>query len=936
MILLNKPSRNKKFNITFLLFLILNISGYAQEEQIILNKEFKNLSWQSFVSKAELELNVRFFYNIEKLPKVQIKFDPESITMVDLLKNHFATLGFQISIDRNKNIFISKELITTKVISTFFDSYHKIPKLEPESERIIENNEFIQTNLEFISKEVIVGTKKRGLNINQATITGFVRDAITNETIAGATVALADMSKGVATNADGRFNIHLNKGKHNLVISNLGKKEERIELTVLSDGSFDIYLDDQAILLEEAVVSAKKYDRVKGTEMGIEKITAKSVKEIPLVMGEKDIIKVALLLPGIQTVGEGSSGFNVRGSPTDQNLFYINHLPVYNTSHLSGFFSSFNSDAIDEFALYKSNIPVKYGGRLSSIFEITAKQGNKSKYTASGGISPITGRILFEGPIQEDKSSFVIGLRSTYSDWLLKLAKNPDIKESSAKFGDAIANFTFNLGLKDQINLFSYFSYDNMNLANRTNYEYENIGASLHWKHIFNEVNSHDLSLVHSIYNFAEESNELAIASYLHSNKLEHSEIKSNFGINSIDKHLISFGFNSILYKVYRGKYEPLSLESLIDTKDLGKEKGLESALFISDEWKVTPKFSINTGLRYNLYTYLGPQDVNTYIDGLPKNKVNQLQELHFNKNEIVKSYTGLDYRIAGNYLFTDDFSLKLSYNRQHQFIYMLSNSIAISPDYKWKLTDYNTKPIIGDQYAAGLFLNTYVRGKPYELSIEGYYKTAKNLVEIKDGANLIMNEFSEQNTLQGNLDAYGFEFMMRKNSGKLNGWLNYTYSKATVKVDSEYPENQINFGNPYPSNYDKPHALNLVANYRFKRRLSVSGNVVYSTGRPITYPTAIYYQNGIKTLHYSERNEYRIPDYFRIDLSVSIEGNLKKEKLAHGSWTISVYNLTGRKNAYSVYFRYEEARINSYKLSIFGSPIFSVTYNFKLGNYAN
>lgn len=936
--MISNPLKSILFNRIILLSLagFMHLSVYAQEAKIMLSKDYAQLSWTNFVEKAEQEFNLDFYFDTERFPEFNIEMDTWPAALEFLLAKHLNPLGYHFVIDRDNHVFISKDIIKTNLSPEFFKDYYHEDAKEVITDSEKDETSYIQTKKEYVAREIIVGTKKEGYNKTKAIVSGYVKDAISKEGITGATVAISDLSLGVATDENGYFKLNLNLGKHNLIIQHLGSHEEKINVEVLSDGSFEVFLEEEAILLDEAVISAQKYNKVSGTEMGIEKLTAKSVKEIPLVMGERDIVKVALLLPGIQTVGEGSAGFNVRGSPTDQNLFYINHLPIYNTAHLSGFFSAFNSDVIDEFALYKSNIPVKYGGRLSSIFEITAKQGNKEKYTAQGGISPITGRVMAEGPINKGKSSFLVGLRSTYSDWLLKLAKNPDIKNSTANFADAVTNLTLNFGLKDQLNIFTYYSYDQMDLADKTNYEYQNIGVSLHWKHIFNKVNSFDLSAVNSNYHFSEESNELAVASYVHSNKLTHSEIKASVNLNNLIGHKVNFGINSILYNVNRGTYEPLSLESLIDQTDLGKEKGLESAMFVSDEWSITKAIILSMGLRYNWYAYLGPQDISTYLEGLPKTNINFVETLHFDKNEIIKSYGGLDWRVAANYMFNDDFSLKFSYNRQHQYIFMLSNSIAISPDYKWKLTDYNTKPIIGDQFSAGLFMNSFWGGNKFEISLEGYYKNARNVVEIKDGADLIMNEFSEQSTLQGTLDAYGIEFMIKKNSGKLNGWLNYTFSNTSVLVDSEFPENQINFGNPYPSNYDKPHSLNVVANYRFKRRLSISGNVVYSTGRPITYPTAVYYQNGFKTLHYSKRNEYRIPDYFRIDLSLSVEGNLKKKKLAHGSWTFSVYNLIGRKNAYSVYFRYEEGQINGYKLSIFGSPIVSLTYNFKLGNYAD
>jgi len=394
----------------------------------------------------------------------------------------------------------------------------------------------------------------------------------------------------------------------------------------------------------------------------------------------------------------------------------------------------------------------------------------------------------------------------------------------------------------------------------------------------------------------------------------------------------INFGVNSIFYNINRGQYDPLDSESLIAPTDIGKENGIETGLFVSDEWRISQDLTLNGGLRFNLFNYLGPQEVYTYPDDFPKTPESIVDTLYFKDYENVKTYSGLDWRIGMNYLINEALSLKLSYNRMHQYIYMLSNTIAISPDYKWKLVDYNTKPIVGDQISAGIYSNLLGGGLAF--SIEAYYKKSKNVVEVKDGADLFLNKHSEWSTLQGDMSAYGIELMLQKPSGNLTGWVNYTYSRSKVLVDSEYEENNINFGQSYPSNYDKPHVFNIVATYAFSRRVSLSGNIVYSTGRPITYPTSVYYLNDIPTLNYSLRNEYRLPDYFRMDMALSIEGNLKKHKPGHSSWVLSVYNLFGRDNVYSVYFVQDGNNISAYKLSIFGVPIFSITYNIKLGNY--
>lgn len=539
-----------------------------------------------------------------------------------------------------------------------------------------------------------------------------------------------------------------------------------------------------------------------------------------------------------------------------------------------------------------------------------------------------------EGPLKKEKSSFLIGVRSTYSDWILNFVKDPIIKNSNAQFGDVVANFSFQLNENNRLNIFGYASTDMMDLYTQSKYDYQNFGGSVVWKHFFKNQNSFDLSFAQSTYKFNEENSQLEVASYSHHNQLGHSELKAVFNILPFENHSVQFGINTTLYNIDKGIYSPLSGASFIEYTDLGKEKGMENALFISDEWKINDKLTFSGGLRYNLFTYLGEQDVNIYQENMPFVEENLIDVLHFKNWQPVKTYGGLDFRLAMNYLINDKLSIKAAYNRLHQFIYMLNNTIAVSPNYKWKLSDYNTKPIVGDQISVGLYSNLW--NNRYEFSVETYYKLSKNVVEIKDGANLFFNKNTEQATLQGNLNAYGVEIMLKKNSGTLSGWINYTYSNTSVLVNSAFAENRINYGEPYPSNYDKPHAFNLVANYDFIRRFSISGNVVYSTGRPITYPTSIYYLGGTPTLSYSARNAYRIPDYFRVDISLNLEGNLLKRKLGHGTWALSVYNVLGRKNAFSVYFEENDGLIKAYKLSIFGAPIVSLSYNFKLGNYAS
>lgn len=925
---------NKKHAIILILLLILAKGLMAQISQIIISGEYQNLSWEAFVSKVEQKHQIKIFYNPQDIPDLNIKVTTPKLGLIQFLQNIFHPHQLTITQTPGGHLIVSKEFHFKPFSRSFFKQQiigvNEQTATKPD---ISKTDTFLQTQDEFIAQELVIGNSIRQTNNYKVSFSGFTLNAESNEPVIGATLFLKELNLGTTTDENGFFSLNVKPGKYTLTVNSVSSQEAKISLQLNDDGKSNIYLKDKSYMLSEVVVSGDEIDQIKSTQMGVEKLVAQDVKEIPLILGEADVLKVAQMLAGVQSLGEGTSGFNVRGSPTDQNLFIINHVHVYNPAHLGGFFSAFNSDAIEDFTLYKSNIPAKYGGRLSSIFDISAREGDMKSFKASGGISPITGRLLLEGSIARDKSSFLLSVRSTYSDWMLKLVKDVEIKNSKAQFGDIFTNFTFKLNDKNKINLFSYFSNDYLSFYQRTNYRYQNLGSSLKWDHAINNTDMLETVLSFSKYTFEEENTELGLQAYQQTNEMEHFEFKSNLKLTPIQNHSFGVGVNAILYQLDNGDFLPIA-ESLVEPKTLGTEKAIESAIYLSDEWKINDKLTILGGLRFSNYFYLGPQTINNYQSGKPLLPEYQTGTTEYDKNELIKSYHHLDFRLAANYLINDQLSLKLSYNQLHQYLFMFSNTIAVSPNDKWKLSDNHIKPLSGDQFSIGIYTKLF--DDRLETSFETYYKNIHDLVELRDGADLLINEHPEQSALQGDLDAYGFEFSFKKPKGKLNGWINYTYSNASVIVDDLQPENRINFGQSYPSNYNKPHALNVVANLKLARRFSLSGNFVYSTGRPITYPASMYYLDGIETLHYSKRNEYRIPDYIRFDFSVKMEGNLKRKKLAHGSWSFSVYNLFGRKNAYSVYFKNEDGKIEGYKLSIFGSPIVSLSYNFKLSNYAN
>ena len=920
-----------------LLWLILLLIGFlhikteAQTTSYSVNKSYNGLGLMDFINKAQQELGLTFFYEKDSLPGITMVVDKDSASLLEVLTSNLTSQRIYSYQDQKGNLFLTKDVPIKGTLLPDFFAEQQSTNFSTDSATI--NEQYLTTKNEIGIKTLYVGTKRRAYR-EEAVMSGYLTGGSKGGKVIGATLYFDELKSGVVSDMNGFYSIQLKKGRYRLSIRSLEYEERKYNLEVYSDGQVNFSLDEKVSALKEVVIVAEGANNLKNTNMGYEKITAKSIKMIPKMMGENDMVKTTLLLPGVQSVGEGTTGFNVRGGSADQNVFYLSQIPVYNTSHLMGFFSAFTPNAISELTLYKGSFPAQFGGHLSSVFDITAREGNNKKFSAEGGISPVTVNLLAEGPVSKEKSSYLVGVRSTYSDWVLKLVTSEAIRNSRARFNDGVANFHFQLNEKNRLNTVGYYSKDQISLASLTSYDYQNAGAAIKWNHFIRQKHNFELSTVYSSYSYNERNSSSEIKGYQTNYGLNHLEAKTSLSLAPNGNHHLNIGANSILYQLDQGNYKPLNEKSLIIPVKLNKEQGVESGLFINEEWKPSAIFSVSAGLRYNFYTFLGPHDSYVYRQGQAWELGNITDTVSYSKNKKVKSYSAPDIRVSAKYALNEFMSLKAAFNQAHQYIFMLSNTIAVSPTDKWKLVDEHIKPMSAEQYSLGFF--SELKKHMYEFSAEFYYKNVSNLVEYKDGANLLVNPVPETDVLQGDLKSYGGEFMLKKISGKLNGWLSYTYSRAIVTVNGERAEEKINFGNPYPANYDKPHAFNIVANYKLSHRMSISSNVVYATGRPITYPAAVYYQNSVPIIHYSARNEYRIPDYFRIDLSVNIEGNLKSKKFKHSSWNISVYNLLGRDNPYSIYFKQENGLIKGYRLSIFGNPILSLTYNFKLGSYEN
>ena len=685
--------------------------------------------------------------------------------------------------------------------------------------------------------------------------------------------------------------------------------------------------DDQE--LAEIVVVAGRQSAVKSTTMGSEKFKPQLLKNIPSAFGESDIMKVVLTLPGVTTVGEASSGYNVRGGATDQNLILFNGGTVYNPSHLFGLFTSFNSDAVEDVELFKSSIPVEYGGRISSVLKVTSKEANMQKVTGSASIGALTSKLNLELPIVKDHVSLLLNGRTTYSDWMLKqLPEDSGYKNGSANFYDFGGVLTWKLNSMHRLKLYGYWSKDKFSFSSEDSYGYQNRNFSAEWRSILNDriTATFSAGLDHYDY-YNEEVGTPSMAARL------------SFGIDQIwgklhirhrlsEKDALTYGLSVQHYNVQAGKYEPIGEESCILSDQLQREKALEGAAYIEYERSLTEKLSVSAGLRYSMFNALGPRDVNYYPDNDLPTEGNLLETRH--ETGIIKTYQAPEFRFSARYAIQENLSLKAGFNTMHQYIHKVSNTSIMSPTDIWKLSDLNIKPQNGWQAAVGIYHET--AGKKYEFSAEVYYKHIGDYLNYRNSAVLLMNHHLETDVISTDGKAYGVELQVKKPLGRLNGWISYTYSRSMLRQDDDRVTMPLNNGEWYSSEYDRPHEVKAVLNLKFTERYSFSSNFNYATGRPTTLPAGKYYDahNQKYMPYYTDRNTYRIPDYMRLDLAFNIEPTHKLTSFLHTSFSIGVYNALARKNAYNVYYVTEGDEIKGYKLSVFGTAIPYVSLNIR------
>ncbi|MDO9512109.1 MAG: TonB-dependent receptor [Bacteroidales bacterium] len=922
-----------KTGLIFIQMLLLISLASAQNPEKRMSGQFNRVPFSDFIRSVSSQTGVKIFCQDSLLNDRMVNLKADSLTAIEAVRLAWSDSDIEISM-WNGNLILLKGEKLLNSLPVYKSEIKVSSSADQKSKAITASEERYLTGRMADAIQTIrigkAGTSKNGL---KAKILGRILDIETGEPVFYATVYIPEIKTGAVSDVNGFYSIMLKPGRYNAVFEFLGYEKKKYMLDVLSDGNFTVNMKKAVITMEEFVVHGDRQMNIMAKDAGLEKISMKTIKELPMMMGERDILNVSGTLPGIVSAGEGSSGLNVRGGSSDQNAFYINKIPIYNTSHLFGFFPAFNSDIIKDFSIYKGHIPAQYGGRLSSVFNIITRQGNRKRFTAHGGVSPITGNLVIEGPLKKDTCSFLISARSSYSDWILAKIHDPDIRNSTAKFSDFSGGINYDIQ-KTQISVFVYHSKDRFRLSDINDFNYTNSGASLILSHNFTNSLYGELSVVGSEYFFSTTDKQELSNAYEHSYKIGHYEIRADFKHVLSNSNTMDYGISSVLYKLDRGTVIPWGSSSLHNIVALGKEKGLESALYISDSWDLAPRLNLTTGLRYAIYNPLGEKTVYTYAPGSPLDVRYINDTLNFGNNEAIRWYSEPDVRASLNYETDENGSLKLAYNQMHQNLFMLNNTITVAPNTQWKLADYHLLPSKSEQLSFGVFRIFNRLG--LETSLEVYYKRAKNYPQFKDGADFLKSPLVETTVLQGDQKSYGVEFFLKRSNRKFDGWLSYTWSRTMVQVDGIQDWERINEGEVFPANYDIPHVLNLVMSYHLSRRVTFSSIVTYQTGKPITYPISVYYINGVPMLDYSKRNKYRIPDYFRTDLSMTIEGNLKKHKFLHSSFIFSVYNLSGRDNPYSVYFKNEDGRINSYQYSVIGVPIFTATWIFKLGNYAS
>ena len=879
--------------ILFTLLLLAGSLGGSLHAQDLL--EVKRVELDSLVHFLRKEFQPDIYYVKDDAEQSTFSVSAPRSQFLEAAFDALREKGYIVSTYGTARFILHSKSVFTSLPAGYFDS-GKSQSDDSELQKYLAEQSAVVT---FQNKVYEIGESNAG-RTGKVYVSGHVRDVASGEPLTGVSVYDEKTGAYSVTDGAGFYRVALPVGDNTLNLSGYSLDDMHLTLKVWDDGVLDVVMKEKVLSLTSAVVSADAVSHHRDAKMGIERVRMEVINKIPSAFGEGDIIKAVLTLPGVKSVGEASSGFNVRGGSTDQNLILFNDGTIYNPTHLFGIFSAFNPDIVSEVELYKSSIPAEFGGRISSVLDVRNREGNSNKIAGSMGIGLLTGRFHLEGPLDKGKTTFLIGARTTYSNWLLNLLpKSSDYAGGKASFSDINASVTHKLNEANTLHAYLYWSRDGFEFSRDPAFRYANLNASVKWRsRLGSRLN---LTAVAGYDRYgARLENSLGhnqMSGYLVDTEINQGFAKATFRYAATDAHDLTFGLHATYYNLQPGVMAPLyEGESLVRTWALDTQQAIEPALFASDSWTVTSKLTLEGGVRLSGLLALNP----------------------------AKFYLNPEFRLSGKYSFRDNLSVKAGFNTMSQQIHLISNTSSISPIDTWQLSTDRIRPQTGWQAASGLYWS--VANGTIDLTLEAYYKRTAHQLDYKSGATTLMNEHLADDLVETYGKAYGVELMAKKTSGKLTGWLSYSYSRSLLREMEDRGVETINGGAWYNAPHDKPHEVKLVGNYKFTHRYSASVNLEYATGRPITLPTARYEYGGDWRLDYTQRNVHRVPDYFRLDLAVNIDPGHYLRQFSHMSWTIGVYNVTARKNAYSVFFNGTE----SYLLSVFAYPIPYINLNLK------
>jgi hypothetical protein len=760
---------------------------------------------------------------------------------------------------------------------------------------------------------------------SQATLSGYLRDGATGEALVGASVVVKALGTGTTADERGFYELKLPKGTHTVTYQIIGYEPREEQITLSGNLTRSIKLSTQAHQVGEVVISgARAEDNVKKPEMSVNKLDMKTVKLMPALLGEVDVVRSIQLLPGVSTVGEGATGFNVRGGGIDQNLVLMDEMPVYNVSHLFGLFSAFNPDAVQDMKLYKGGIPAQYGGRLSSLLDVRLRDGHTAeRVNVNGGIGLISSRLAVEAPIIKDRTSVALAGRRSYGDLFLKLI--PEQKDNQAYFYDLSLKVNHKIGVRDNLQLTGYRGRDVFNFANVFKNDWGNMGGTVRWQHQFSPKLMANVTGVAAQYDY-----NLGVPTgkqaFEWTSSVRNYTGKADFTYLLNQNNTVSAGVSGTRYQFNPATVKPLNSESIFVDLKVDDQQAGEYAAYIDNEQTLSPRLQVQYGLRVSAFDFLGTGKTIYDYEGETGQRKSPLNPQTYKSGEVVKRYANLEPRASLRFTLDETSSLKASYNRTAQYIHLISNTTAASPLDVWTPSTRNIQPEVGNQVAVGYFRNFLNNG--YEASVEVFGKTMSNQIDYINGANTLLNKDLEGELLYGDGRAYGAEFYVKKNQGPLTGWVSYTLSRSERQI------NGINAGQWYPNKYDKPHNLSVVAMYTVSKRLTISGNFAYSSGVTTTFPNARFVYDGlvVPVVSGDARNNFRVPAYHRLDLGATLKNRQRPDRRWQSEWVFSVYNAYSRRNAYGIYFRQNNdnpTKTEAVRLSVFGSVLPSVSYNF-------